>query len=118
MSNTFVRSQPAIYDHHSNASASMSEAGNAYTAARREPLSPPAARLVPPPPAAAPVARGARPLCDPRLGDHAAANAGEPGLRLLSPLSRSLSDARGAGRGARVGGPRDLGGPRLLRPRA
>ena len=51
------------------------------------------------------------------VGDHAAADHGGRGRRLLPPLPRALADGRGAGRGAdrrRDGG---LGRARLLRPR-
>src|SRR6266702_2406667 len=76
---------------------------------------PPTPRLVRALGARPPVAQNARPVPGARLGGHAAADAGEPGERVLSPVSRALPHraAPGARRASR--GARSLGRARVLR---
>src|SRR6266849_3018417 len=62
------------------------------------------------------VARNAQSLCHPRVGVHAAANTGEQGDGLLSPVFEALSHSRRARALETEGCDGGMGRPGLLRP--
>src|SRR3989442_4390471 len=61
------------------------------------------------------VERNAQSLCHPRVGVHAAADTGEQGVGLLSPVFEALSDDRFAGTRPTQGADGSLGWLGLLR---